>query len=152
MALGAFFALMPPLPIQMLCALIIAYITRVYVPAALVGTWISNPFTTPLIVYWQYRLGCLLLDREPGDLKVEHLVNTLAGAPVPYFAGVFPSAMLLAVVTYPLTLVTWDWVTTRLEASKKRRRAAANRAALQNAVPATPQENPSGHANSGSAL
>jgi len=149
MALGAFFALMPPLPVQMLCALVIAYITRVYVPAALLGTWISNPLTTPFIVYWQYRLGCVLLDRQPGNLKVDHLLETLGGAPAPYFAGVLPSATLLALVAYPLTLVTWDWVTERLEAARKRRRAATARKVLQNALPAATREKPPQHAESG---
>jgi uncharacterized protein (DUF2062 family) len=150
MALGAFFALMPPLPIQMLGALVIAYITRVYAPAALLGTWISNPFTTPLIVYWQYRLGCLLLDRRPGDLKVEHLKDTLTGAPLPYFVGILPSAILLAIIAYPLTLLVWDWVTARIEASKKRRRAAAARQALHEALPAALREKETEHAGSGS--
>jgi uncharacterized protein (DUF2062 family) len=140
MAVGAFFSMMPPLPIQMLGAAVIALITRVNVPAALAGTWISNPFTFVVCAYWQYRLGCFLLGREPGDLTKEHLKDTLTSAPLPYFVGILPSAILMAVVAYPVTLFSWDWITARLEASKKRRRAAAAREALHDALPAAMRE------------
>lgn len=123
MAVGAFFSMMPPLPIQMIGAGVIALVTRVNVPAALAGTWISNPFTFLFCAYWQYRLGCLLLGREPGDLQMDHLKDTLANAPLPYFAGILPSAILMAAVAYPLTLLSWDFVTGRIEAAKKRRAA-----------------------------
>jgi uncharacterized protein (DUF2062 family) len=123
MAVGAFFSMMPPLPVQMIGAAVIALITRVNVPAALAGTWISNPFTFLFCAYWQYRLGCLILGREPGDLQMEHLKDTLASAPLPYFVGILPSAILMAAVVYPLTLLAWDFVTARIEASKARRAA-----------------------------
>lgn len=121
MALGAFFALMPPLPFQMLGAGIIAYITRVNVPAAMTGTWISNPFTTPFIVYFQYRLGCLMMGREPIHIADGQLLSALAAAPLPYMIGVLPSATILALVSYPLTLVFWDLIFSRIEAAKKRK-------------------------------
>ncbi len=149
MAVGAFFSMMPPLPIQMIGAAVMACITRVNVPAALAGTWISNPFTFVFCAYWQYRIGCFLLGREPGDLRMEHLKDTLASAPLPYFAGILPSAILMAVVAYPLTLFAWDWVTGRIEASKKRRRAAAAREALHHALPAAIREKETGSAGPG---
>ena len=108
MALGAFFALMPPLPFQMLGAGIIAYITRVNVPAAMTGTWISNPFTTPFIVYLQYRLGCLMLGREPIHIADGQFLSSLATAPLPYMLGILPSATILALISYPISLILWD--------------------------------------------
>jgi len=125
MAVGAFFALMPPLPIQMIGAALAAYITRVNVPAAIAGTWISNPFTFPFCIYLQYRLGCLVLQREPMHLRSEDLVAELSKTPLPYIAGVLPAAILMALVSYPVTLLLWDFITGRVEASKKRRAARA---------------------------
>ena len=125
MAVGAFFALMPPLPIQMVGAALAAYITRVNVPAAIAGTWISNPFTFPLCIYLQYRLGCLVLQREPMHLRSEDLIAELSKTPLPYIAGVLPAAILMALVSYPVTLLLWDFITGRVEASKKRRAARA---------------------------
>jgi uncharacterized protein (DUF2062 family) len=143
MALGAFFALMPPLPFQMVGAGIIAFITRVNVPAALTGTWISNPFTTPFIVYLQYRLGCLMMGREPIHIAEGQLLSSLASAPLPYMLGILPSATVLALVSYPLTLIFWDLIHSRLEAARKRK---AQRA-LHDALPKKLLESaePDGH-------
>ena len=129
-ALGAFFALMPPLPFQMLGAGIIAYITRVNVPAAMTGTWISNPFTTPFIVYFQYRLGCLMMGREPIHIADGQLLSSLAAAPLPYMLGILPSAIILALISYPISLILWDGIFSRIEAAKKRKALHALRDAL----------------------
>ena len=143
MALGAFFAMMPPLPFQMLGAGIIAYITRVNVPAAMTGTWISNPFTTPFIVYLQYRLGCLMLGREPIHIADGQLLSSLAAAPLPYMIGILPSATILALVSYPLTLVFWDLIFSRIEAAKKRKALHALHDALPKKLLETAE--PDGH-------
>jgi len=123
MAVGAFFAMMPPLPIQMMAAALLAYITRVNVPAALAGTWISNPFTFWLCAYAEYRMGCLILGRQPAEFNMDHLQATLTSTPLPYLAGILPVATIMAAVTYPLTLVLWDWTTARIHAAKERRAA-----------------------------
>jgi uncharacterized protein (DUF2062 family) len=129
-ALGAFFALMPPLPFQMLGAGIIAYITRVNVPAAMTGTWISNPFTTPFIVYLQYRLGCFMMGRDPIQIADGQLLSSLAAAPLPYMLGILPSAIILALISYPISLIVWDGIFSRIEAAKKRKALHALRDAL----------------------
>ena len=131
MAVGAFFAMMPPLPFQMLGAGIIAYITRVNVPAAMAGTWISNPVTTPLVVYIQYRLGCLMMGRDPIHIGDGQLLASLTSAPLPYLLSILPSATILALVSYPLTLIFWDVIHSRIEAAKKRKA----RKALHDALP-----------------
>jgi uncharacterized protein (DUF2062 family) len=125
-ALGAFFALMPPLPFQMLGAGIIAYITRVNVPAAMTGTWISNPFTTPFIVYLQYRLGCFMMGRDPIHIADGQLLSSLAAAPLPYMLG-----------------IVWDGIFSRIEAAKKRKALHALRDALPKKLLETAE--PDGH-------
>ena len=107
MAVGAFFALLP-LPIQMLAAALMAYITRVNIPAAIAGTWISNPLTFPFCVYAQYRIGCLLTAREAIGFRSHDAFSMLTHAPMPFFVGIVPTALLLAIIVYPLTLLIWD--------------------------------------------
>ena len=108
MAIGAFFALLP-LPIQMIAAGLMAYITRVNIPAAIAGTWISNPFTFPFCVYAQYRIGCLLTAREAIGFRSHDALAMLTHAPMPFFVGIVPTALLLAFIVYPLTLLIWDF-------------------------------------------
>jgi len=120
MAIGAFFALMP-LPIQMIAAALAAFFLRANIPAAIAGTWISNPFTFPFCVYFQYRLGCFLTGREPMHFKDPDLLSSLSGAPMPFLVGIIPAGLLLAAATYPVTLILWEWSKRSIHAAKKRR-------------------------------
>jgi uncharacterized protein (DUF2062 family) len=120
---GAFFAMMPPLPVQMLLAALAALFLRGNVPAALAGTWISNPFTAPFCIYFQYRIGCLLTGCEPLKWGSSDLLASLKAAPLPYLVGVLPAAAIVAAVTYPVSFVLWDWTTARIEAARHRRLA-----------------------------
>jgi len=122
-AVGAFFALMPA-PFQMLAAGLIAYITRVNVPAAIAATWISNPFTFPVCVYLQYRLGCLILGMGPSSVPTHDLLELLKKAPVPFLVGAFPAAAILSVISYPLALLVWDFFTSRIHARRRTREQA----------------------------
>jgi hypothetical protein len=36
----------------------------------------------------------------------------LAHAPMPFFVGIVPTALLLAIIVYPLTLLIWDLTST----------------------------------------
>jgi uncharacterized protein (DUF2062 family) len=120
MAIGAFFALIPLLG-QMIAAALAAFFLRANIPAAMAGTWISNPFTFPFCVYFQYRLGCFLTGREPMDFKGPDLLASLSGAPMPFLVGIIPAGLLLAAATYPVTLILWEWTTRSIHAAKKRR-------------------------------
>lgn len=119
MAVGSFFALMPA-PFQMLAAGLIAYFTRVNIPAAIAATWISNPLTFPLCVYAQYRMGCLILGHGPSEVPTHDLLALLKQAPLPFLVGVFPTAALFSIIVYPLTLLLWDFFTSRARARHAR--------------------------------
>lgn len=134
-AVGAFFSMMPPLPFQMIAAAIIAFITRVNVPAAMAGTWISNPITTPFCIYLQYRLGCLMMGREPAEIAEGQLLSSLASAPLPYLLAVLPSATAVALIAYLLSLFVWEQTVPRFEAARKRKAAAKARQDLHDALP-----------------
>lgn len=137
MAIGAFFALMP-LPVQMIAAALSAFFLRANIPAAIAGTWISNPFTFPFCVYFQYRLGCILTGREPIRFKDPELFASLSSAPMPFVVGIIPAALLLAAATYPVTLILWSWVTRSVHAAREHRlalAAAKKSAAIRNQPP-----------------
>jgi uncharacterized protein (DUF2062 family) len=113
-----------PLPFQMAAAALIAYVTRVSIPAAIAGTWISNPFTFPLCWFVQYHLGCWILRREPIHINSEHLMSSLTEAPLPFFVGIIPAAFLISAITYPVSLLLWDWISFGIHAAKDRRTVA----------------------------
>ncbi len=115
MAVGAFFAMIPA-PGQTIGAGLLAYLTRVNVPAAVAATWISNPLTMAFCIYAQYRIGCLILWHGPSEVPTNDIFEILKHAPIPFLAGVVPSGLLLALIVYPLSLVLWDFFTARIHA------------------------------------
>lgn len=116
-AVGAFFAMIPA-PFQMLGAALLAYFTRVNVPAAIVGTWISNPFTMAACIWSQYWIGCMILRHRVTDIPLHDILAIPRAALVPFLVGVIPSAAILAAVSYLLTLLIWDWTVVPFEARR----------------------------------
>ena len=117
MAVGAFFAMIPS-PGQTVGAALLAYFTRVNIPAAVAATWISNPLTMPLCVYVQYRIGCLILGHWRSEIPTHDIFEMLKQAPIPFLVGVLPSGALLSLIVYPLTLLLWDIFTARFHARR----------------------------------
>lgn len=107
MAVGLFFSVML-IPFQTLPAAIFAMRLRGNVPIAMAATWISNPFTTPAILFGQFRLGQWLRDSlavpMPDFLTSVHFhvagVGTLNAAS--FILGMITSGVLLAICAYPL--------------------------------------------------
>jgi hypothetical protein len=57
---------------------------------------------------------------------------------MPFLVGIIPGALLLAVATYPVTLVLWEWVTKSVHAAREHRlalAAAKKSAAIKNQPP-----------------
>jgi uncharacterized protein (DUF2062 family) len=107
----------------MIAAALTAFFFRANIPAAIAGTWLSNPFTFPFCVYFQYRLGCFLTGRQSMHFKDPDLFASLSEAPMPFVVGIVPAALILAAATYPATLVLWDWTTKSVHAAKEHRMA-----------------------------
>jgi uncharacterized protein (DUF2062 family) len=61
MAVGIFISIMPIMPLQTVVAIALAFLVRGSKSAAVLGTWLSNPLTIPLVYYADYKLGCFLL-------------------------------------------------------------------------------------------
>ncbi len=120
MAVGAFFSMIPA-PGQTLAAGLLAFFTRVNVPAAAAATWISNPLTMPFFIYAQYRIGCLILGHGQSEVPTHDVIEMIKRAPVPFLVGVVPSAAILSLIVYPLTLLIWDITTARIRARQRPR-------------------------------
>jgi uncharacterized protein (DUF2062 family) len=117
-AVGVFFAMIP-LPLQMIAAGVIAVLTRVNVPAAIMSTWVSNPITTPLFLYLQYELGSFLLGKAGHAMPDGGILDILSKAPIPILVGAGVMACVGAILAYPLAVWGWDLVAPRLMAPRK---------------------------------
>jgi uncharacterized protein (DUF2062 family) len=108
-SLGIFFSMIP-MPFQMLPTILLGYLTRVNLPAALVGVWVSNPFTTPAILYVQYRIGHFLMDLA-GEKEVavaQTWLSLLKEAPLAILCGAMVTGVVAAAIGYPLALFVWN--------------------------------------------
>jgi uncharacterized protein (DUF2062 family) len=65
-AVGAFCGMIP-VPIQMLCAAIIAMALRVNLAVAMAATWYINPFTIVPLYYLAYKIGALVTGVAPRE-------------------------------------------------------------------------------------
>lgn len=110
LAWGSFWALIP-IPFQTVPAVLCAYACRLNLPAAVISVWVTNPFTTPLIVYWQYLLGQWILGRAgaaaPGG---ETVMQTISHAPLPFAIGCVVSAVIVPLLVYTATSLLWKRV------------------------------------------
>jgi uncharacterized protein (DUF2062 family) len=61
MAVGIFVSITPIIPLQTVVAIALAFMVRGSKSAAVLGTWLSNPLTIPVVYYANYKLGCMLL-------------------------------------------------------------------------------------------
>lgn len=110
LAVGLFFSVML-IPFQTLPAALFTMRLRGNVPFAMAATWISNPFTTPAILFGQFRLGQWMRDSlmvpMPDFLTAVHFqapgVGTLNAAS--FILGMITSGVLLALCAYPLVLL-----------------------------------------------
>jgi len=74
-AIGVFTACTPFLGVQTLLALVFAFVFRVSMPAALLGTFVGNPLSWPAIWSASYVSGALLLGQDP-TYAANHLSET----------------------------------------------------------------------------
>ncbi|MGV3743390.1 MAG: DUF2062 domain-containing protein [Burkholderiaceae bacterium] len=65
-AIGLFFSVAIPIE-QIPVAAMVAIYFRVNVPVAIFGTLLSNPFTTPAILFFAYQLGSFLVGHAPPE-------------------------------------------------------------------------------------
>ena len=134
MAFGTFVGFLPLPGLQMFFAILICYILRANIAAAVLGTLLTNPLTTPAIVFAQYKLGRWLL---PAMQYVDNGEYRLAGrsfaAFKPFLVGSLVSSVVLGLLAYPVTLGVWKLAAAAVARRKRRRAAEALATAKENA-------------------
>ncbi len=105
-AVGLTVSMLPPIPVQMLVAAVIAVFVRVNIPAAAAACWFSNPLTWVPIITTQQRIGEALIPSPAmaeGMDKAFMLLRT-------YALGAIVMGAVLAITGYLLSLLVWDIV------------------------------------------
>jgi uncharacterized protein (DUF2062 family) len=111
-ALGLAIGLMPTYYVQILLAFLLAYALRMNITAAVLGTLVTNPITTPGILLLQYRLGIRLIG-APDKTELSHYpgaVQAILDHGKPYLVGSLVTALAAGALGYGLTLLLWDYV------------------------------------------
>lgn len=78
MAIGVFIAITPTIPFHTAIAIGLAFLLKASKPAAILGVWVSNPFTVVFLYFACYKTGYLFFDVGAGTLNlVEELIEHL---------------------------------------------------------------------------
>ncbi|MEI6653995.1 MAG: DUF2062 domain-containing protein [Verrucomicrobiota bacterium] len=141
---GLFFSVMA-MPFQSLPAAVLAMRFRANIPFAVAATWFSNPFTTPAILFGQFRLGQWMRDSlavpMPGFLASVQFdvpgVGVLNAAS--FILGMITSGVLLALCAYPIVYLFSALLPHHLPVRSRRTRDAKR-------TPHRPQPNVTGSA------
>lgn len=120
-AAGVFVSITPLLGTQMVLAVILAFLIRANIPAALIGTFFGNPISWPLIWGGTYVAGCYMLGVENvltlsgieyyllgfvdalatwSPEVIEHAVSLVWPVLRPMLAGSLPLGLITACVIY----------------------------------------------------
>ena len=109
-ALGLFLAFVP-LPIHMLLAAILALSLRLNVPAAIVGTLLTNPLTIVPLYLFAYWIGCGLLGVTPEHMQFELSWNWPSNELIPiwkpFLLGCLVTGTLVAITGYIVLGLVW---------------------------------------------
>lgn len=125
------FAALIPVPFQMLLAAALAIMTRGNLLIAMALAWVSNPFTTPALLYLSYKIGAFILDLPPQHFHIEFTFEWLieefntVGAAI--LLGCFISGILFGILGNIAIRLIWRFSVTmawrkRLERLKRARR------------------------------
>lgn len=105
------FSMMMPIPFQMVLAAGLAIIFGGNLPIAIALTWVSNPITTPPIIYFCYKIGALILRIPPQPLNVELSWEWLSAKLYmiwqPLLLGTFLVAIVLAIIANFAIRLIW---------------------------------------------
>jgi uncharacterized protein (DUF2062 family) len=107
-ALGIFIGMTPTFGFQMVLAIFFAYLLRENRLAAILGVWITNPVTAPIIYTVEYELGRILLGMERVGLPTEFTWQAYAhlgwNVLYPIWVGGTIAGVILGALSYFITL------------------------------------------------
>lgn len=107
-ALGIFIGMTPTFGFQMAIALFFAYLLRENRLAAILGVWITNPVTAPVIYAIEYEMGRILLGLPRAILPTEFTWGAYAdlgwNIMYPLWVGGMVAGIILGALSYFVTL------------------------------------------------
>ncbi len=149
LAVGLFFSIAVP-AMQIPFAAAFAILFRVNIPVAALATFLSNPFTTPFIIYLAYQIGMLLTGQAVSmaahvayeqlfterEMSFDGMITWLSdavswaqAAGLPLLVGLVTIGAVLAVIGYFGTNLIWRLHTqSRWRMRMERRRQQAGKA------------------------
>ena len=108
MALGIFIGMTPTFGFQMVIAIFFAYLLRKNRLAAILGVWVTNPVTAPVIYTIEYEIGRILLDMERASLPTDFTWAAYASLGwdimYPLWVGGLLTGVVLGALSYFITL------------------------------------------------
>lgn len=106
--IGVFFAMLVPLPFQMLAAALVAMRARANIPLAMGFCWISNPITSAPLIWAQCKTGDWLRE-DLGVSMPKFLTHDLVTIPdigtvnsASFLLGMVSFSLLASLLAYPL--------------------------------------------------
>ncbi|MDQ1243842.1 MAG: uncharacterized protein QG565_182 [Campylobacterota bacterium] len=107
-AVGVFVSLII-MPMQTLIILLVMPFIRFNIPIAVAMTWLSNPFTTPFILYTEYTTGSFLLGMQPTEVEItlEWFIKNLKSIFVPLYAGTAFYSIIGSILAYYFVNRLW---------------------------------------------
>jgi len=113
MAIGTFVGLMPFIGMQILVSVVLCYWLRINITAAVLATFITNPFTTPFLIPLQFKLGQWVMQpwKHLNEVSTHGVNHYLVEYGLPFVAGAFVSSIIGALLAYPITHWAWRGVT-----------------------------------------
>ena len=105
-ALAVFWGVMPTFGFAIVFSLPTAVLLRANKVTAVIGTFVSNPFTTPFFYAFSYKMGSFILDLNPlpfswDIFKIENILNISKSLLV----GSIIFATIMAFISYGLVLI-----------------------------------------------
>ena len=109
-SVGLFMAWVP-VPFQMVLAAGAAILVRCNLPVSVATVWVSNPVTMAPLFFAAHELGAWMLDRPPGDFRIElslrWLFEELGKVWEPLLLGCFVLGLASAVLGQVLIRLVW---------------------------------------------
>ena len=107
-ALGIFIGMTPTFGVQMAIALFFAYLLKENRLAAILGVWVTNPVTAPVIYAIEYEMGRILLGMPRASLPSELSWNAYFdlgwNIMYPLWVGGIVAGIILGALSYFITL------------------------------------------------
>lgn len=125
LALGLFIGFMPILG-QTIVAAALAIYFRVNLPVAVLGSWISNPFTFALIYFYAYKVGAWILQVPVGaysfEMTWEWFQTDLLQIWQPFLLGCLVCGIIAAALGVLFVRLLWRLMVIRSWLARRRNR------------------------------